>query len=277
MLKYSRKEFLKTTGAGIAGAATLTGLSSFDTPKKEQSIQLGIASYTFKEFELDQALSMTTRLGIKNIALKDFHLPRNSSPKQLKNIAEKIKIAGINLYGGGVIYINNETEMDEAFEYAKNAGLKTIIGVPALNLLQYAEAKVKQYDIVLAIHNHGPEDKLYPSPDSIYEKVKGLDKRIGLCIDIGHTFRMNMDPAEKAQKFADRLYDVHLKDVIAPEADSKVIEMGRGSIDIPKFLKTLKAIDYRGIASFEFEKDMEEPLPGLVESVGYTRGVLSVV
>ncbi|HUT44934.1 MAG TPA: sugar phosphate isomerase/epimerase, partial [Sedimentisphaerales bacterium] len=135
----------------------------------------------------------------------------------------------------------------------------------------------RQYDIKVAIHNHGPTDKVYPTPASVYEKIKDLDKRIGLCNDIGHTMRAGVDPAESVKKYADRLLDVHIKDVSAANKDGSAVEAGRGVIDIPKFLKTLIKIDYDGIVSFEYEKDAKDPLAGLAESVGYVKGVLAAI
>jgi sugar phosphate isomerase/epimerase len=137
--------------------------------------------------------------------------------------------------------------------------------------------KVQQYDIKVAIHNHGPGDKAYPTPASAYEIIKELDKRIGLCNDIGHTQRAGVDPSESAKRFADRLLDVHIKDVSAAKPQGRTVEIGRGVIDIPKFVRTLLKIRYAGIVSFEYEKDENNPLPGLAESVGYVRGVLAAV
>ena len=120
--------------------------------------------------------------------------------------------------------------------------------------------KVKQFDIDVAIHNHGPGDKVYPTPESIYQKVEKLDKRIGLCIDIGHTVRIGADPIADAERFADRLLDLHIKDVSAAQPEGKTVECGRGVIDIPAFLRTLVKINYSRVASFEHEKDENDPL-----------------
>jgi inosose dehydratase len=139
------------------------------------------------------------------------------------------------------------------------------------------DEKVRQYDIQVAIHNHGPGDKTWPTPQSIYEKVCGLDKRIGLCMDIGHTLRIGVDPVVSAEKFADRLLDVHMKDVSAASPAGQCVEAGRGVIDIPGFLRALVRINYRGVVSFEYEKDENDPLAGLAESVGYVRGVLAAI
>jgi inosose dehydratase len=115
---------------------------------------------------------------------------------------------------------------------------------------------------------------MYPVPATAYERIKDLDKRIGLCNDIGHTIRAGVDPSESLAKYADRLLDMHIKDVSAANAKGNPVEIGRGVIDIPQVLRTLIKINYAGIVSFEYEKDADDPLPGLAESVGYVKGVL---
>ena len=160
---------------------------------------------------------------------------------------------------------------------AKDAGMSVIVGVPAHDLLDYTNQKIVAYDIKVAIHNHGPGDDLYPSPESIYEKIKGFDPRFGICMDIGHTERIGINPTDAGEKYFDRLLDVHLKDVDKAAADGKSIEVGRGVIDIPRFISMLVSNDYQGVVSLEFEKDADDPLPGLAESVGYVKGCLDSI
>jgi inosose dehydratase len=281
--EHARRQFLKT--AGLGAAALLSGAnispgqtrSSIPSQMKKQQLKLGMASYTLRKFSLDETLAITKQVGLKYIAFKDFHLPLDSDPKQIKAVVEKVKNSGLTLYGGGVIYMKNVNQVHNAFDYAKAAGMKVIIGVPNHELLPLVNKKVQGYDIKVAIHNHGPTDEVYPTPASAYERIKDLDKRIGLCIDIGHTMRANVDPAESAKKLADRLLDVHIKDVTQATERGRTIEIGRGVIDIPKFLSTLLEIKYSGIVSFEYEKDADKPLAGLAESVGYVKGVLAAI
>lgn len=292
----SRRQFLRAAGTGMAASLMGVGVSCgqsqppagkkqrrfeirdprFDIRKKRR-FELGVASYTFRKFKLDETLAMTKRVGLKYIAFKSFHLALDSTPEQIKEVVAKVKEAGLILYGGGVIYMKNEAEVHRAFDYAKAAGMKIIIGVPKPELLKLVDKKVRQYDIKVAIHNHGPGDKTYPTPASAYEKIKNLDKRIGLCNDIGHTQRAGVDPSVSAEKYADRLLDVHIKDVTEATAKGHGVEVGRGVIDIPRFLSALIKIKYAGIVSFEYEKDADDPLAGLAESVGYVRGVLAAI
>jgi len=281
--EQTRRQFLQV--ASIGAAASLAGAGSCSAQVRgstalrrgKRRFELGLASYTLRKFNLDETLAMTRRLDFKYICFKSMHLPLDSTQAEIEAVVAKVKEAGLTLYGGGVIYMKDESEVHRAFDYAKAAGMKVIVGVAAPELLPLVNRKVKQYDIKVAIHNHGPTDKLYPTPASVYEKIKHLDERIGLCNDIGHTQRAGVDPSVSAKKYADRLLDVHIKDVSAATAEGRGVEIGRGVIDIPKFLKTLLEIKYSGIVSFEYEKDAEDPLAGLAESVGYVRGVLAAI
>lgn len=280
--KQTRRHFLRLAGVGsaasLAGATAAAQLRTIYTPRTaKRRFELGLASYTLRKFKLDETLTMTKRVGLKYICFKSFHLPLDSAPEQISNVVKKVKDAGLTLYGGGVISMKKEPDVHRAFEYAKAAGMKVIVAVPAPDLLPLVEKKVRQYDIKVAIHNHGPTDKLYPTPAAAYERIKDLDKRIGICNDIGHTQRAGVDPSVSAEKYADRLLDIHIKDVSSATASGHGVEIGRGIIDIPKFLRTLLKIKYSGIVSFEYEKDADDPLAGLAESVGYVKGALAAI
>ncbi len=282
MTQQSRRDFFRTAGIGAAAGALVYGSSCAKSdvvtkPEGYKRLNLGMASYTFRKFSLDDTLAMTNRLGLKHIAFKSMHLPLDSTEAEIKAAAAKTRNAGLDLYGCGVVYMANEEQVNQAFNYAKAAGMKVIIGVPEYNLLNLVNEKVKEYDIIVAIHNHGPGDERYPAPSDVYEHVKNLDKRIGLCMDIGHTQRIGLDPSVETEKYFDRLLDIHIKDVSAPTKDGKTVEIGRGIIDIPKFLGTLLKLGYTGKVSLEYEKDQDDPLPGAAESIGYLKGVLSVI
>jgi sugar phosphate isomerase/epimerase len=236
-----------------------------------------MASYTFRSFTLDQAIEMTLRLGMKKMTLKDMHLPMKSTEEEIKAALGKMKNVGVELSSLGVVYMKTEDEVHKAFAYAKMAGIKMMVGVPDAPLLELAEKKVKETDIALAIHNHGPTDQRYPSPESAYKLIERMDKRMGLCIDVGHTQRLGVDPADEIARFFDRLLDVHIKDVTSADAKGSTVEIGRGVIDTTKLLKTLVKLKYFGTIHFEHEKDQKDPLPGVAESVGYVRGVLATM
>ncbi len=257
----------------------LAGASNADaqSAKQKYDYKLGVASYTLRKFSTEEALDMTLRCGVNRITFKDFHLPLDASKETIRQTVELCRKKGVELYGAGVIYMRSEDEVDNAFEYAKTAGMKMIIGVPNHELLDYVEEKVKQYDIMLAIHNHGPGDKLYPSAESAYKLIKNMDKRMGLCIDIGHTKRINRNPEQDLIDFFDRVLDIHIKDVSAAAAEGKTVIIGRGVIDIPSFLRKVAEMGYNGTLALEYEAEADDPLPGMMESFGYTKGVFATL
>jgi sugar phosphate isomerase/epimerase len=275
----SRRQFLKLAGTGVLAAGTSSLFASpgmtVSVDKNANNFSIGIAGYTFKEFTIEKIIEMMKRIKVTNLSLKDFHMPMNSTQEQINAVIEKFKSGGINIYTVGVVYMKTKESVDQAFEYAKMAGVKMIVGAPDYSLLPYVEKKIKTYDLKLAIHNHGPDNPLYPNATDIWNHIKALDARIGICIDIGHTTRDGQDPSVDILRYRSRIYDMHIKDVDKATKEGQTVEMGRGIINIPKVIDTLRKIKYSGSCSLEFEKDMTDPLPGIAESIGYLKGVMA--
>jgi len=283
----NRRDFLKTTAVAAAissGPVTVLEAKAYQPaagfPQKKQNrfpFELGMASYTFRAFTLDQTIAMTQRLGLTNLTLKDVHLPLKSTDEEIQAALSKIKQAGLTLDSCGVIYMKSEQEVVQAFAYGKKAGIRMIVGSPEPELLPAVERSVKETGIALAIHNHGETDKNFPSPESVYKAVAKFDKRIGLCIDVGHTLRIGLDPVAQFRQCFDRVLDLHLKDMAAAQPDGKDVEIGRGVLNVVGLLHEAVERHYPHTFHFEFEKDPNDPLPGVAESVGYVRGVLATM
>ncbi len=238
-------------------------------------LKVSVASYTLRKVPLDVCIKDIQRTGLKYVSLKDMHLPFNTTAEQRKEIAQKFKDAGITpLSCGNVGMKNDEASIRTAFEYARDIGLPTIVCAPPKEALPILDKMVKEFDIKIAIHNHGPEDKTFPSPNEVWDAVQPFDKRIGLCIDVGHCARAQVDPVEAILKCRERLYDMHLKDISNTTPKGAPVEVGRGVLNIQGILESLLKIHYPHLVSFEYEKNDDDPLPGLMECVGYTRGVL---
>ncbi len=276
----SRKQFFKKSAGLLFAAASIGFLGSFTPDTKATAttadlMPVGIAGYTFARFDLDKSIAMMKRLGVHYLSVKDMHLPLNSSQETIDAAMAKFKAADINVYTVGVIYMKTKESIDQAFAYAKKCGVPMIVGVPSYDVLDYAEEKVKEYNIKLAIHNHGPEDALYPGPKDVYDRIKNRDPRMGLCIDIGHAARAGVAADKAVKEYKDRLFDLHIKDVSIAAKDGKAIELGRGVINFPALVKSLRKIGYKGVCSIEYEKDMTDPMAGIAESLGFFRGVMS--
>jgi inosose dehydratase len=241
-----------------------------------RGLKAGVASYTLRKLPLEAAIAAVKRVGVSYVSIKDFHLPLDSTTAQRKAVAAQFKASGITpLSVGNVGMKNDPADIRRAFEYARDIGVPTIVCSPEPESMKILDAMVKEFDIRLAIHNHGPEDKKFPSPYDVWTAVQPYDKRIGLCIDVGHTARAKVDPAEAIRKCRERLYDCHLKDIDSTVPDGKTVEAGRGVLDLKAILRALLDVKYAHLASFEYEKDENDPLPGLSESIGYCKGLLA--
>ncbi|MFI5381633.1 MAG: sugar phosphate isomerase/epimerase family protein, partial [Tepidisphaerales bacterium] len=216
----------------------------------------------------------------KYVSIKDFHLAMKSTTEQRKETVAKFKAAGITPLSVGVVtFPKDEAVCRAAFEYARDCGVPVIVANPVPEALPAIEKLVKEFDIRIAIHNHGPEDKRWPTPNSAIEAIRNLDPRIGICIDVGHTARAGVDPAKAMLDFADRLFDVHIKDISDPKGKgaSAELEVGRGVLNQKAMLSALLKIKFAGHLGLEYEKDAADPLPGIGESIGFIRGVASTL
>lgn len=240
-----------------------------------EKFKLGMAGYTFVHFDLDKTLEIMDKLDVRYLCIKDFHLPLKSTDEEIKAFHDKLASRNIKGYAVGPIYMRSTEEIDRAFEYAKRVGVDMIVGVPNVELLPYVEQKVKEYDFKYAIHLHGPDIKLYPDAEDVWNHVKDLDVRVGMCLDIGHDLRNGKNPVADLKKYKSRVHDIHIKDVTANTKQGYAVEFGRGLIDFPAFVKMLQKVGYTGVCSLEYEKDMRDPFLGIAQSIGYFRGVIN--
>lgn len=277
----NRRRFL---GNALIGSVALSAVSlprvllAGERPSRhaDRGLKLGLTSYTLRKFTLDQALAMTRQAELKYISLKDMHLPMKSTRAERQEAHRKVSAAGLVLLGGGVIYLkNSEPEIREAFTYVKDAGMPTMVCSPEPDALDLVEKFARKYQVRIAIHNHGPGDKHYPSPLDVLSLVKDRDSRMGLCIDVGHTVRNGEDPAAVIDKCSKRLHDFHMKDVTSATAQGAPIEVGKGVINIPDVLKALLRAKYAYHVALEYEAHADDPMPGVQGSIHYIRDTLA--
>ena len=280
---HSRRGFLRL-GASAAALSTLSGSASLaaplaapaPTPDPWLGLKMGIATYSFSKLKLDAAIEGIKRVDLHYCSIKDAHLSLKSTKEERQAVARKFKDAGITpLSCGNISPGKDETSIREKFEYARDAGIPTIVCSPDKATLPILDKMVKEFDIKVAIHNHGPEDKVWPSPFTAWDAISPFDPRVGLCIDVGHTARTGTDPIDAIRKCAGRLHDVHIKDIANPTGGSKPVELGRGVLDLRGILQALLDIKFEGHLGLEFEKNLNDPIPGTSESIGYLKGVLS--
>jgi len=272
----TRRQAARTTALLAAG---VWAGSTFKARAAAPTFQLGLATVSLSKFPADKVIAAALKVGLRNVSLYNSHCPwTGGTPDQCQTAAQKFKDAGLMVTGCGVINLpNEESAVRRAFENAKAGGLPTMICKPAHDAFPLIEKYVKQYDQRLAVHNHGPEDKDYPSPFDSWKAVQPYDERIGLCLDVGHAYRAGADPVEAIRKCHARLYDLHLKDTLAVvgAVTDIPVEVGQGHLDIKGILAALIAVKYSHIVAFEYEKKEADPAVGLAESVNYVRKILA--
>lgn len=260
--------FISTAGTGAANM-------SADNSDPWNGFKAGVASYTFRKLSVDETIRAMQRLNLNYISIKDFHLSLKSSADERKATIAKFTSAGITpLSCGNITMKNDETDIRNAFEYARDCGIPTIVCSPDPASMPILDKMVKEFDIKLAIHNHGPEDKKFPAPKDVWDAVRRYDERIGLCIDVGHTARAKADPAKDILKYKERLYDLHFKDINSVAPDGETIAAGRGVLDLAAIMRSLLKIRFGYLFSIEYESTPDDPVPEVAETVGYAKGLI---
>jgi len=279
-IETSRRGFL-SAAAGIAGMSAL-GVENLSAIIEAEpgGIKLGVATYSLRAFDRPTAIEMIKKLKVKYVSIKDVHLKIGEPAEATRAGRAEFDAAGVIVTSGGNVDMTKGTSVETLrpqFEYAKNARLPMMVCAPTKENIKYVEALVKEYNIRIAIHNHGPEDKHFPTPQSVLDTVRNLDKRCGLCMDIGHTSRTGTDIVKAAAEAGDRLFDMHFKDLSDPMNRDSQCDVGDGKLPIIPLLKQLRKMGYQGCFNLEYEIDAKDPMMGMQRSYSYARGVLQTL
>src|SRR2546428_11238257 len=277
----SRRNFVRAS-AIVASAFASKDVSALiqERPSAGESspFRLGLASYTFRNFSRAQMIGFLKQLNVFALNLKDVkdHLP--SDMQQEASALADYAAAGMKPHAAGTIYFEKDEDADirSKFEYCKRAGIAVIVaGDPAPQTLPRIEKFVREYDIRFAIHNHGPEDKLWHSPLDVLRAVKGMDPRIGCCIDVGHTVRAGTDVVQAIHEAGARVFNVHMKDLTNFQSKESRVAVGEGIMPVKKIFKALGAIKYKAFGDLEYQLHADDPMPGVIGSFAYMHGVMA--
>ncbi len=258
---------------------------------------LGLAGYTAHKMSLEETLLMMQSLDLHYLCVKDFHLKYTATDAEIATFKATCAKYGVTPYALGPLYTKTNEEVRHYFEFAKRFGAKVIVGVPyevgdakdswskrkgSRKQLEYIDKLVKEFDIRYAVHNHGPNaPEMYPDVAYGWALIKDLDPRIGFCLDVGWEFGCDHDPVETIRQYGARIFDVHLKNFAlnVPGAQKigknsfTTVPMPRGALNYDEIFKAFADVGYSGVCAFEYERDFNNNLGGLAESVGYARGV----
>jgi len=281
--KVSRREFFRS-GAFLTASFAAPNFV-LDHPQKLSSaaagvapLHLGLASYTFRNFKRSQLIAFMKQLNISDLNAKDVkdHLPMDREGEQAA-LAD-YAAAGIKLHAAGAIYFSKDDDADirAKFDYCKRAAIPVIVaGDPTEETLSKIEKFAKEYDIRIAIHNHGPEDKLWPSPLDVLKAVRNMDPRVGCCIDVGHTARAGTDVTDAIQQAGPRLFNIHMKDLANFHDKESQVAVGDGIMPVRKMFEALMAMKYQGFVDLEYEIHPDDPMPGVTTSFAYMSRILA--
>jgi sugar phosphate isomerase/epimerase len=286
----SRREAIrKAAMAGLllplAGAVPRLSAVPAPVPAAAPRLTLGLATYSFRKLSTDAAVAALKELGITSVSVFRVHVPiLLSTPDTCRDMAARFRDAGIAIRSTGVVQLaKDEAVMSKVFECGKAAGLSMMTASyaapPDRDTLLMTDRFVREYDIRLAFHNHGPEDRIFPSPYDVWQAVQPYDERLGLCLDVGHTMRAGVDPVEAVARCHARLYDVHIKDSLASAGARKDVPvgLGLGHIDLRGIMAELLQVGYAHQVGLEYEVDDADPIPGVAQSFGYLRGMLETL
>ena len=309
---FSRRSFFAVSALALAAGCTSAkcGSSAASSPCCCGGVKyrLGFAPYTYNKYDIDQILDFAKKLDVKCTGVKSFMVKKGAVPDKPETVdaitdaeiaafKDKMAKAGVEISSVGPVYMETEAQCESAFKFTKRLGVKVLVGVPyewstvgkrhrvaSRKLCEFAAKCCAKYDIKYAIHNHGPDSPDYfPTGKSSYDMVADLDPRMGLCLDIGHDFRFGYDPVDSIRRYKDRLFDLHLKNVIPDVVDpatKKILKRNqaqpfpRGKICLVSVAKALKDIGYAGACEIEYERDFTDNYAGMAENVGYFRGVM---
>jgi sugar phosphate isomerase/epimerase len=269
----TRRSFL---GGAMALAAPAVPAGFALPAAGEEDLKLGVASYSLRGFNRKIAIKYLKELHVKYINLKEFHLRYVDRPEDLARGRKELESAGFTILGGGTIDLKRDDDADvrKYFEYAKTCGMPLMVIAPTAQTMPRIERFVKEYNIKVAVHNHGPEDKYFPTPQSALKVVKDMDPRVGLCIDVGHTARTGVDVVESIREAGPRLLDMHIKDLRSFTEKESQCDVGDGIMPIVAIFKELKRMKYAGGVMLEYEINEDDPRVGMHRSLSYMRGVL---
>lgn len=272
--QFNRRDFLQTSSLGVAALALARNAVSADTRDPYLGLKMGLQSYSLREFKVEEALEHTKALGLKYWESYPGHLPIGSLPKHIENQKEMLAKAGVTLLAYGVVsFDSNENAAREKFDYAKAMGMKSLSADPNPDAATFdmLDKLVAEYDIAIAIHNHGPGHR-YNKISDVEKVVKDRHPKIGACVDTGHYLRSDEDPVEAVQRLGKRVFGVHLKDVKSlPDGKKQFKIAGEGDLKVTELLKALKALKYEYCVAVEYEENAKNPLPDIEACLKHVR------
>ena len=271
--RLNRRDFLSASAIGIA--ATYSGIAAAaDAKDPYLGLKMGLQSYSLRAFSVEEALAQTKTLGLKYWEAFPNHIPIGTLPKHIATQKELMSKAGITLISYGVVpFDSNESAARERFEFAKGMGIKSLSADPNPDKATFdlLDKLVAEYDVAIAIHNHGPGHR-YNKISDVENVVKDRHPKIGACVDTGHYLRSDEDPVDAIRRLNKRVFGVHLKDVKTIAGGQKQFKIaGEGDLKVTELLKVLKEQKYEYCVAIEYEENEKQPLADIESCLKHVR------
>jgi inosose dehydratase len=285
MLTYNRRQFISqiasTATTGIATAAmlsaspTITSTLAADASSRSR-LKLGIQLYSLRGYSVDQALRHAKDLGFEQVEFFSGMLPLDASAEQIAAQRQRVAELGMSISAHGVNPFSKDAAANrKSFEFANALGIRNITADPDPDSFDNLNDLVQEFDIRIAIHNHGPNHRYNKAVDVLHA-IEGRDERIGACADLGHYIRSGERPTEVIRLLKGRLYGIHLKDFAEMKAETKGVVLGRGHLNVPDVFATLQQVQFPedGALSLEYEENPENPISEIRECVAVAKKAL---
>jgi len=279
-----RRDFFRLASAGALaaiGAGSAAPLPAQEGKKKKKAeenlgpyapFRMSIQSYSLRNFGFEKMVETLHSIEIHFVELFGGHFPMELGESEFHSRRRVLRHNSVRPISYGVVPFTKDHEKNQAiFEFAKRMDLASISADPAPDSFESLEKLVEEFKIPVAIHNHGPEDKRYRTPEMIEKAIQGRHKLIGLCVDTGHFIRADVNPLHVVKQFKDRVYGVHLKDVKSEGAKKRFTVLGEGDLDTAALLKLLKEQGFKGGLSLEYEEEPDDPVPSIKKCLDAVR------
>ncbi len=272
-----RREFL-SSAATLYGGLTLSSLGrNVFAAGRYDSLHLGIQLYSLRGYPVEQALKHAKELGFSHVEFYSGMFAVNSNQDQIDAMLKNVADIGLKISGYGVMpFTSNHEENEKTFKFAKAAKIHTLMASPTTDSFESLNSLVKDYDIRIAIHNHGPTDR-YAKAIDVLTAVEKQDPRIGACADLGHYIRSGEKPTEVIRVLEGRLFGVHLKDFAQMQDKTQGVILGKGHLNCAEVFDALVNAGFPddGALSLEYEENELNPIEDIRQCQAVARAAMT--
>ena len=269
MNTLNRRRFLTSSSIGLMGVA----MSRSVLAAKDAGYRLGIQLYSLRGYNVDDALKHAADLGFEQVEFYSGMLATNASMDEIRAVRKKVNELGMSISAHGVNRLTKDADANrKLFEFAKALGIPTITADPDPDSFDNLDDLVKEFDIRVAIHNHGPRHRYNKAVD-VLTAIDKHDERIGACADLGHYIRSGQGATEVIRLLKGRLYGIHLKDFAEMKDKTHGVILGKGHLDVEGVFRGLKAVGFpaNGAISLEYEENPKDPIADIRQCVVVAR------